>query len=426
LLAGCDRAFVPVVPPDVRVVEPDDLDLARTADSLDLVVEATSFRAVVEVRVDGEAFSRVGDSDRWRGRIALETGLNAIPLVARDRDGVEGVDTVFAYRLALRPSAQPDLPAPRGGLTVTRLPNGALLAAGGADASGTAQNEAWLLAEGAQQWQPVPGGLVQARAGHTATLLADGRVLLMGGSRTDVPTGLDDLVEQAEAYDPLTGRFAVVPVDGAPILRAWHTAFLRAEQGVPVAELVGGRGNIDFLPNRRFGVRDDLRSFAVRAEGLDALLPSGLTGQGQPIEPVEGHATVQIGTPERPVWRTAGVALTSDGPFRQAFALEASGDRLRFAQTPLPRVGRFRAAYAPGLAGEMWTIGGQASRDGTLAPGADLFVQAARRAFGVDLEAGSYGAAAYAEPGGGVCWVGGFDASGTSLMRHVCYRKEGR
>ncbi|MDQ3643857.1 MAG: IPT/TIG domain-containing protein, partial [Actinomycetota bacterium] len=49
-----------------------------------------------------------------------------------------------------------------------------------------------------------PGAMTAARFGHTATLLNDGRVLLVGGSAEGTPA--------AEVYDPATGRFS--PVSG--------------------------------------------------------------------------------------------------------------------------------------------------------------------------------------------------------------------
>ncbi len=419
---GCDRAFVPVVPPDVRIVAPEDLDLARDADSLDLTVEATSFRSVVDVRVGDTRLTRVGSTNRWSGRVGLSDGLNVLPLTAQDADGVSGVDTAFAYRIALTTAERPALPSARGGLTVTQFPNGTLLAAGGSNPSGDAQSDAWTLALGASAWQPVPGGMTTPRTGHTATLLDDGRVLIVGGSRRDALTDLSLLVETVEAYDPATGRFVEVALDGAPILRTQHTAFFRLEQGIPVVELLGGRGNIDFLPSRRLGVREDVRTLAIRAGGVQALSPSVTTGQGQPIEPIESHATVDVGTPAAPLFRTSGVAFAGGEAIRQAFAFSIVQERLRPVATRLPRVGRFRSAYAVGLQGEMWTAGGQ-SAPGVIAPDADLYVQRALQSFGVALDAGVFGAAGYPDGDGGLCVIGGLDATGAALDRHVCFER---
>ncbi len=419
-VSGCDRAFVPVVPPDVRVIAPDDLDVARDADSLDLTVEATSFRPITSVRVGSVELIRVGGTTRWSGRVGLRDGLNVLPLTAQDTEGVTGVDTAFVYRIALIQAERVSLPSPRGGLTITLLPDGTLLAIGGGATGGEATSDAWTLAPGAAEWQSVPGGTTRRRTGHTATLLPDGRVLIAGGSSRDGLTDLTQLVESIEAYDPATGRFVPVTLDGAPILRTHHTAFFRLEQDVPVVELLGGRGNIDFLPNRRLGVREDVRTLAIRPDGVQALSPSGTTGQGQPVEPIEGHATVDVGAPGAPLFRTSGVAFAGGEALRQAFAFSIVQERLRPVATQLPRIGRFRSAYAVGLPGEMWTAGGE-SGPGVLAPAADLFVQRARRSFSIPLEAGVMGGAGYSDGNGGLCLVGGFDATGAAIDRHVCF-----
>lgn len=411
---------MPVVPPDVRVVAPTDLDAVRESDSLDVVLQATSFRPIADVRAGDVVLTRVGATNRWSGRVALGRGLNVLPLTARDSEGVVGSDTAFVYRLALTQTQMAALPSARGGLTITRLAGGALLAVGGSNLLGAASSDAWTLAPGATRWQPVAGGMTTPRTGHTATLLGDGRVLIVGGSSRSTPTDLSQFVETIEAYDPAAGGFAAVPLAGAPILRARHTAFLRTVSGIPIVELVGGRGNIALLPDRRLGVREDVRSLAVRADRVQALLPSGETGQGVPAEPIEGHATIDVGMPDAPLFRTSGAALIGDEAIRQAFAFVIVRDELRFAGTPLPRIGRFRSAYAAGLQGEMWTAGGQ-SAGGAIAPDADLYAQRARRSFGVATGAGVFGGAGYSDGAGGLCVIGGFDASGAAVDRHVCW-----
>jgi hypothetical protein len=72
------------------------------------------------------------------------------------------------------------------------------------------------------------GDMTRARAGHTATLLADGRVLITGG---------DGDARSTELYDPATGTF--VPTGGMTAARGMHTATLLPDGRVLIA---GGWG----------------------------------------------------------------------------------------------------------------------------------------------------------------------------------------
>jgi hypothetical protein len=105
--------------------------------------------------------------------------------------------------------------------TATTLGDGRVLVAGGEIGQG--QLSAALSAEvfdpvtGA--WTPT-GALNTPRAGQTATLLGDGKVLIVGGGTgTTLTAGLSS----AELYDPATGRFT--PTAGAPTAgHSWGVA----------------------------------------------------------------------------------------------------------------------------------------------------------------------------------------------------------
>ena len=75
------------------------------------------------------------------------------------------------------------------------------------------------------------GGMIQARADHTATLLADGRVLIAGGTNGTAP------MATAEIFDPVRGNFAETGrmMDG----RWFHTATILPGGRVLVAGGVG-------------------------------------------------------------------------------------------------------------------------------------------------------------------------------------------
>lgn len=89
--------------------------------------------------------------------------------------------------------------------------------------------------------------LNQARAGHTATLLSDGRVFIAGGYRFDGNAGVKTL-SSSELYDPATGAFTPGPDVGVtnaqqlftPSPRAFHTASL-----LPGDQVLLAGGEID-------------------------------------------------------------------------------------------------------------------------------------------------------------------------------------
>jgi Galactose oxidase, central domain len=70
--------------------------------------------------------------------------------------------------------------------------------------------------------------MATARGGHTATLLADGRVLVAGGTLGF----FRDVYDSAELYDPKTGSFG--PTDPMTTAREHHTATLLADGRVLV------------------------------------------------------------------------------------------------------------------------------------------------------------------------------------------------
>jgi len=135
---------------------------------------------------------------------------------------------------------------PRALHTATLLPDGRLLVVGGVGPSGggTALAAAELYHPAAQSWSPA-GVMSSGRTGHTATLLLDGRVLVAGGVSRE--TGGNPLAS-TEFYDPVTNTWSTGPPMLAP--RGGHTATLLLDGrvlavggGATVAELFDPRTN---------------------------------------------------------------------------------------------------------------------------------------------------------------------------------------
>jgi hypothetical protein len=127
-----------------------------------------------------------------------------------DPGGASGEgDPVLASVERFSPAGQVDpLPAmgvPRALHTATALADGRLLVAGGLDFEGHAIGSAEVFDPRAGTWRST-ARLHLPRYGHTATLLADGRVLLAGGIGFD-----GHALASSELWDPATDRWEPGP-----------------------------------------------------------------------------------------------------------------------------------------------------------------------------------------------------------------------
>jgi len=124
----------------------------------------------------------------------------------------------------------------RQGQTATLLLDGRVLVVGGAGEVRLAEGPAYGAT--AELYDPQTGrwaeteSLSMARAGHTATLLPDGKVLVVGGSIDD-----DATARSAELFDPLSGSWTLT--SSMASARTGHIATILADASVLVAGGVG-------------------------------------------------------------------------------------------------------------------------------------------------------------------------------------------
>ncbi len=128
------------------------------------------------------------------------------------------------------------LAAGRIGHTATLLPDGRVLVVGGASTAGGHPLATAEVYDPTRNAWSAAGTLTDARLAHTATRLPDERVLVAGGERwvADMPNPLP--LATAELYDPTSGRWVRTTALGIP--RAGHSATLLPDGRVLVA---GGR-----------------------------------------------------------------------------------------------------------------------------------------------------------------------------------------
>jgi len=169
-----------------------------------------------------------------------------------------------------------NMTANRGGHTATLLANGKVLITGGADQDPTGTGLA-----STELYDPSTGTLTQTgsmavgRFLHTATQLQNGRVLIVGGALTSAsdPT--------AEVYDPATGIFTMT--GAMATAREQHTATLLADGRVLIVGGTTSTGTGDLHSAATVEVYDpSTGSFSVTGSMTEArtlhtatLLPSG-------------------------------------------------------------------------------------------------------------------------------------------------------
>jgi hypothetical protein len=185
-------------------------------------------------------FRKVGDMKRGRsnhtatlldsGRVLVTGGFNTATTLTKTAEIFDPGALAFAYTGS-------DMETPRAFHAAVRLSDGRVLVAGGVTGAGLVETgTAELYNPSADSFAPTGGSMTAARAFHTTTLLADGRVLIAGGT-VPSPDGSFSS-RKAEVFNPATGTFSTLP--DMAVYRAGHTATLLTDGRVV---LVGGNSS---------------------------------------------------------------------------------------------------------------------------------------------------------------------------------------
>jgi Kelch motif len=168
----------------------------------------------------------------YNGQVLVCGGVNnATPSVATVLNSCELYDPFFGTWTVTRPMA-----TVRRGHTATLLSSGKVLVAGGYDGTvaTTALKTTEIYDPGSRSWS-AGTPLIEARTGHTATLLNSGKVLIAGGA---VSSGKGTVVE---LFDPSTLTGIMTATGSLNIARQQHTATLLPNGNV----LIAGRNDSD-------------------------------------------------------------------------------------------------------------------------------------------------------------------------------------
>jgi len=213
---------------------------------------------------------------------------------------------------------------PRTRHTATLLLDGRVLVAGGRSQAGESLAVTELYDPNTGTWS-LTGSMATPRDWHTATRLPDGKVLVTGGVSA-TPRG-PYILKSAEIYDPQTGAWS--STDKMANARFGHTATLLADGRVLVTGGANSGGHCTFMPTAevydpRTGKWTNTRTMGMaRGFHFEALLPDGRVlvggGWGLPVCFTDTVAS-EIYDPITNRWNSTGNMTTPRGNAVTAYA----------------------------------------------------------------------------------------------------------
>ncbi|MEM6784661.1 MAG: kelch repeat-containing protein [Bacteroidota bacterium] len=442
LVAGCERPFVDESPPAITILAPD-LSAVVADPNVEVEVAVTSeLRSIDSVQVNGRGATFDASTQTYRVPFTLSRGVNALRIEAVDVSGNVsratryGVFLPAAFSLETSGSRFVSMPQALGGHAAARLADGRVLITGGTNqASSPAADRAYLFDPATNTFDTLPARLVEARTGHTASLLPDGRVLLVGGTRASDATSFSDFVSDAEVFDPRTETFSRVPVtERSPaVIRTDHAAHTVTVDGDTFVYLIGGRGRIS-ISGTAVGTRSDFRVAELvppdagsTTSSLDSPLAVGPALARTPTA-VSSFTFTPLGPQDSQGFGDFLLAGTYVPPNDVAvdsvalavtLGLDPSYDDVPVQPMSTARVGHAGAAIESGL---VLLAGGQVLGTGAPVPEAEVFADAAGRFFAFPLASGvprlnvprhRHTATKLAD--GRILILGGFDRTGMGI-----------
>jgi len=233
------------------------------------------------------------------GKVLVAGGFNGVV----GRDSATNTAEIYDPAIGIWRSTG-SLRLARARHTATLLANGKVLVVGGINDS---QSASFTVTDTAELYDPVTetwrstGTLKWARSSHTATLLPSGKVLIAGGSAEAF-----EILTTAEVYDPVTDFWSVTGNLNTP--RWLHTATLLSSGKVLVA--AGSKGDFPLLNTAELydpatGIWNTTGNLNSRDFYTATLLPTGkvLVAEGPDSES-------EIYDPAGEIWSLTGKAHT--------------------------------------------------------------------------------------------------------------------